>query len=462
MCDHSTSARGDKKYIYINNGAPILVVAHLDSRITKHFHFNVYRRDGLTICKTPTLDDRLGVYIALYALPKILGDGYADILLTDHEEISQSTAEFFAKDWAKGATPNGDPINKDINWIAEFDRARTSLSGGHDAVLYDFDDKATRDLLDEHGYKEFSRGSFTDICELEGLGVKAFNFGVGYHENHDTKAWACLEETEYAINMFAQFYKAMSATKLEHEKKVYSYSNHGKSWASGYQSQLPFTIKRFYIGELVSPHPGSANVYEIISEKDGKYTMAKHGESGLWKSTCAGWTRIRYTCAKCGALGATIPSVGDFSVRNLCTKCYTEVRGVLIQCTACGYSVGIDDLEDRASLLCSYCSIEVKRPIEEGEIVRFNTGCMYYVVQHAVGKDRFALWRPGSLITNGGNGYPASWLTPVRDNLELDIALETFDTSQPTLVNTSQPMLATEDNNVDIQDDAETEKSDDG
>ena len=87
---------------------------------------------------------------------------------------------------------------------------------------------------------------------------------------------------------------------------------------------------------------------------------------------------------------------------------------------------------------------------------------MYYVVQHAVGKDRFALWRPGSLITNGGNGYPASWLTPVRDNLELDIALETFDTSQPTLVNTSQPMLATEDNNVDIQDDAETEKSDDG
>jgi putative aminopeptidase FrvX len=95
-------------YIYINNGADILGVAHCDTvfdrRKTENFYF-----ENENFVFSPKLDDRAGMFTLMFFLPKYYPDIKFDILFTTNEEKGASTAENFR-------------TVKKYNWIFEFDR----------------------------------------------------------------------------------------------------------------------------------------------------------------------------------------------------------------------------------------------------------------------------------------------------------------------------------------------------
>ena len=189
-----------RDYLYIDNGASVLGVAHCDT-VFDPSPLEFKRRGKYAV--SGALDDRLGVYILLEYLPALGYSGQYDILLTTNEEVCRSTARMFALDWPDILKERG----KGYNWIFEFDRA------GSDVVLYNYDDSATRTLLAQHGFK-VGYGSYSDIADLESLGVKAFNFGCGYYNAHSELCHAHMPLVESLVARFVQFFEAEKDTLL--------------------------------------------------------------------------------------------------------------------------------------------------------------------------------------------------------------------------------------------------------
>lgn len=186
-------------YHFRDNGSRVLAVAHLDTVVPAHRRTAHFRntQSGPYI-RSGALDDRLGAYVITSLLPK-LGVTH-DWLLTTGEEHCQSTASFF--------TPE-----KDYDWIIEFDR------GGTDVVMYQYDDAATRQAVQASG-ATVSEGSYSDICDLEHLGIKAFNWGAGYRGNyHSENGYAYLPDTFAMVARYLRFYAQNAGTALPHKEK---------------------------------------------------------------------------------------------------------------------------------------------------------------------------------------------------------------------------------------------------
>jgi hypothetical protein len=183
-------------YAFKENGSTILAVAHLDtvSRAESRGCTFLDTEDGWVV-HSPALDDRLGAYVILDLLPK-LGMTF-DILLTVGEETGQSTALFFEP-------------GKKYDWVIEFDR------GGTDVVMYQYDDQGTADLVIDSGAR-VGQGSFSDISCLEHLGVKAFNWGVGYQDYHSARSHAFLDDTFEMVAHFIEFFRVNKNVHLPHE-----------------------------------------------------------------------------------------------------------------------------------------------------------------------------------------------------------------------------------------------------
>lgn len=174
--------------IFQDNGADILAVGHLD-----YVAYQKPRIEG-DIVRCTQLDDRLGVWVLLDVLPR-LGLKF-DVLLTDSEELGQSTAQFF------------DPP-KEYRWLFEFDRA------GSDSVMYDYETPEYAELLESYGWK-VGCGSFSDISYLEHLGVAGFNLGTGYHSAHTQQCYANLVETAESLNRFCRMYDDQKDVRMPH------------------------------------------------------------------------------------------------------------------------------------------------------------------------------------------------------------------------------------------------------
>lgn len=180
---------------YRDNGAKILVVAHLDT-VLKPRWTGVLNYEHDTHIYATSLDDRLGVYTALETLNKA-GLEY-DILLTTEEEAGNSTAQWFEP-----------PDGKEYNWIAEFDRR------GDDAVTYQYNDLDWKRALRSCGL-HLEHGLYSDISEMSHLGVCAVNFGVGYQNNHSVNAYASLNTYRNQISRFLEFYNKYSEVEFKH------------------------------------------------------------------------------------------------------------------------------------------------------------------------------------------------------------------------------------------------------
>ncbi len=184
-------------YHYRDNGSSVLAVAHLDTVVKPKGRIPAFykTRNGPAVI-SGALDDRLGAYVILRLLPKL--GVTCDWLLTVGEESGQSTARFFQ-------TP------KAYDHIIEFDR------GGTDVVMYQYDDHDTRDTVRECG-ADVGEGSFSDICYLEQLNVKAFNWGVGYQGNyHSEHGYAILGDTFDMVGKYLRFHKLNAGIAMPHE-----------------------------------------------------------------------------------------------------------------------------------------------------------------------------------------------------------------------------------------------------
>lgn len=199
-------------YAYLNRGASVLAVAHLDcvDHGSKHFHC----QNGMVW--SSRLDDRLGYFIVRDVLPALKIK--VDLLLTDGEESGKSTAKHFKL-----------PEGKKYNWIVQFDRR------GDDCVVYCYD--VMREPLKK--YFDVGYGSYTDIRELDELGCGAFNVGCGYHQEHTLGSYAILSETEKNIVAFHAFWKANKKTHFPYRPYVWKgnqgYAG-GGGWDNGYNN----------------------------------------------------------------------------------------------------------------------------------------------------------------------------------------------------------------------------------
>lgn len=186
---------GGKPYFFKDNGSDILAVFHADiSSLVKATHFTPAKMAHDTWYFCPTMDDRAGGYAILYHLPR-LGLTY-DILITTGEEQGDSSAKWFV------------PPRR-YNWAFSCDRR------GTDVVMYQYHNYDSELRLKREGWT-VGTGSYSDIRELESLRCKAFNFGVGYHDEHTLNCY--LSEKEFLTNMLKlkNFYIANCDQRLVH------------------------------------------------------------------------------------------------------------------------------------------------------------------------------------------------------------------------------------------------------
>jgi hypothetical protein len=192
-------------YHFRDNGARVLAVAHLDTVVGakgREPHFSTTKSGPAVV--SGALDDRLGAYVILKLLPE-LGIS-CDWLLTVGEEDGQSTASFFTS-------------KKSYDHVIEFDRA------GTDVVMYQYEDPDTRKAVRASG-ATVGNGSFSDICYLEQLDTKAFNWGVGYRGNyHSEKGYAFLTDTFTMTARYLRFHAQNSGTIMPHEPAVQRYGH---------------------------------------------------------------------------------------------------------------------------------------------------------------------------------------------------------------------------------------------
>jgi hypothetical protein len=176
---------GETLYCFIDNGADVLAVAHLDT-VQPPVHFERLVLSHRDLVFSPTLDDRLGVYVILDMLPGLIGRSY-DILLATDEEQGNSSAKYFT-------------TKKKYNWMFEFDRR------GDDVALYQYEYSEAAKLLSDRYKLPVRRGSYTDICELQHLGCFGMNVGVGYDNAHSLDAYANMDVLTRMVSGFIRFF----------------------------------------------------------------------------------------------------------------------------------------------------------------------------------------------------------------------------------------------------------------
>lgn len=248
-------------YHFRDNGSRVLAVAHLDTVVRpagrRPYIFNTDRGPFI---RSGALDDRLGAYVILDLLPKV--GITCDWLLTVGEESCASTAYDFAPP-------------KDYDWAIEFDR------GGTDVVMYQYEDMESSWAVEAAG-AEMGQGSFSDIAALEHLGVKAFNWGVGYRGNyHSEKGYAYLNDTFAMVAKYMRFHAQNAGSRMEHK-------------------------------------PGHRNDFDTYFDCD--FCGAKNSvDSATWYCTACG------TCQDCGLVDAKVAEEWNDPDVEVCS-CYLPAR----------------------------------------------------------------------------------------------------------------------------------------
>lgn len=171
----------------------ILAIAHIDTVLSLH-----WTKDAGDVIYSPALDDRIGLYTFFCEFDGIV----CDILLTDHEEVGRSTAQFFKA-----------PRGRVYNWMVQFDRR------GTDVVMYQYDTDANRRRLMSIGARP-ELGSYSDIAYLDNLGVAGFNWGTGYWGEHTEGCHVVVADYEAMLERFRLFYARYGGEKIEHAGRV--------------------------------------------------------------------------------------------------------------------------------------------------------------------------------------------------------------------------------------------------
>lgn len=285
----------DGIYIFKDNGAKVLGVAHLDTVLGLD-HFYKMEVNGDPIVLNAQLDDRLGAYALIHLLPS-LGINF-DLLLTEGEETGNSTAQHFKP-------------SKEYNWMFSFDRH------GDDVVLYQYESKVINDALKSSKFR-IGKGSFSDIAFLDHLGIKGFNVGTGYEGEHTDMSYANMTTFKAQVERFRKFYDQNKDKQYKHDNKPVFANKE---------------MQRYY-------------------EKTNHYPLQDFNTRGAWQkddfSVNGVWVEEKHdaACYICRTAGGTTPMGWGVT---LCDSCFSHAA----ECTECkDICLDVDIIDG----LCGECS----------------------------------------------------------------------------------------------------------
>ena len=248
-----------KKMWFKDNGSKVLFVAHLDT-VQNYYELDTAKLKEDTFIFCPTLDDRLGVYIGLYWLPK--AGIKPDILLTTDEEKMKSTGHWFQPP-------------KQYNWMFMFDRRDDG------AVVYQYSDEKLKYKLGKHGFS-VSTGSYSCIKDMSHLKCSGINFGCGYADNHSTYAYASKRILESQLRKFRDFWKEYSTTAMPWEDP---YAYYKSKVYRNYVSDVNKHVESFKekIGKVkISPSEDTYGSYgEMKKAEAAALVKIKEATSGI-------------------------------------------------------------------------------------------------------------------------------------------------------------------------------------
>lgn len=155
-----------------------IVVAHLDTVHTPHI--DKYDKN-LGIYHGAGFDCRSGFFACMKLYKSCENVG---VLLTDYEEIGESTA-FYASEVIG---------QYNIALLLELDKA------GNGYTFYDFYNSSLCNLLSKLGVVE-TQGSYSDVCQLDFIGICGVNLGVGYSQAHSKNSYQSKDGLMFAIGV---------------------------------------------------------------------------------------------------------------------------------------------------------------------------------------------------------------------------------------------------------------------
>lgn len=166
-------------YIYSKGDIPILLVAHMDTILSKPPANLEYdeKEDKISLLNSSIGgDDRCGVY----AILKILEHGYRPhVLFTEEEEKGGIGAKKVIETLEK----------PDVKYLLEFDRR-----GFNDCVFYDCGNEDFISYIESFGFEK-NYGTFSDISVLAPHWDKAaVNISCGYYYEHTKKEYIIFNE----------------------------------------------------------------------------------------------------------------------------------------------------------------------------------------------------------------------------------------------------------------------------
>lgn len=302
-----TTITNQGPYTFIDRGADVLAVAHLDSVSYDHAFTTVTLPDGDIVVWNRQLDDRLGVWIILDILPAL--GVKCDVLLTTGEEMGLSTADKFEA-----------PDGKEWNWMFQFDRA------GTDVVCYQYEDDNLTELLEDAGCNVHD-GLFSDISDLEHLGIKGMNFGCAYYDNHEQGSHAVMSETDLMIRLFMSFYHKNKDTKLEHTESPY-----GHRYTYGYGAySYPYDEHDSWEAKIDVSHR-TLN----YAQYEENYKKLIAGGMDMIEASTQAWEDVQeadatFTCPGCGYeyTEGQMPELWDVGMCKWCRESYLRMETTL-------------------------------------------------------------------------------------------------------------------------------------
>lgn len=175
-------------------GSKILAVAHIDY----HCSGRVHKASPETVVSS-ALDDRLGVYMAMEALPEI--GVRCDVLLTDDEESAMSTMQGL-----------GMAFLRRYNWIIQLDYPGEGVSmHGYTGM---------RDAVQEV-FGPAPPVSFTDISFVKDYSpISAFNAPTGYVQQHTEGCHVSMPVFARCLERIKAFYDVHKDTKFVENEDV--------------------------------------------------------------------------------------------------------------------------------------------------------------------------------------------------------------------------------------------------
>jgi len=201
-------------YWFKDNNSKTLTVAHID-HIGKDRP--VFKSNG-DFVNCISLDDRLGIYCMLDIYPKI--GIKTDLLITDFEEIGNTTATYFDS-------------TKDYNWIVELDRRLDGFVTYNDYTEYN------DTLIYNFGTHHY--GSFSDISMLpQSRDTLSFNLGIGYNKEHTTNCYANLRHTLTAMYNLLRFWRKYKDAAMHVEYIPITKRSYYNKWDKNYIEEVEY------------------------------------------------------------------------------------------------------------------------------------------------------------------------------------------------------------------------------